>query len=134
MPGGTDFARHLDRRDLGNLIHRTIFRESNEDIVAPLLVHQWSAGFQRGQHIGDGRQLFEIQADHGGNVLGLRARRRQAHRDDLTDIANLVGRQYRLRRVLEPLERRRRDDRLHADKILRGENGMTDFLRNINRT
>ena len=51
VPGGADFPRHLDRRGLGNLIHRAIFRECDEDIVAPLLVHQWSAGFQGGQHI-----------------------------------------------------------------------------------
>jgi hypothetical protein len=55
VPGGTDFPRYLDRSRLGNLIHRAVFRERDEDIVAPLLVHQWRVGFQGSQHIGDRR-------------------------------------------------------------------------------
>ena len=117
--------------DLGNFIHRAILRKCDEDIVAPRLVQQWSAGFQGGQHIRDGGQLFEIQADRGGDVLRLGARRREAHRHDFTDIPDLVGRQNRLGRVLEPLERRRGDDRLHPGQILRREDDMADIFRNV---
>ena len=59
-----------------------------EEIVAPVLVHQRRAGLARRQHVGDGGQRLEVELDLGGHVLGLgaasarrtwrRARRRSA--------------------------------------------------------
>ena len=57
------------------------------DVVAPGLVHQWGAGPARGEHVADHRQLVEIDADFGGEVLRLGAGFGDAHRDYLADMA-----------------------------------------------
>ena len=63
------------------------------------------------------------------DVLGFRARRRQAHGDDLADEAELVGRQDRLGRVFEAAQRRIGRDRLDADQVARGEHDVAELLR-----
>ena len=75
--------------------------------------------------------LERAEKDRLGDVLGLRARRGETHRNQFTHITNLIGRQNRLGRGLESLERRRRDDRLHSDQISRRENGMAEIVRNM---
>ena len=106
---GANFARHLDRRvqRLGDV---DFDRSFEKDIVAPMFVHQRAARRARRQHVVHGRQLVEIERDGTGDVLGLRARRRHAHGDQLADMANLVGCERRLFRDLEALECRTRHE------------------------
>src|SRR5262249_49917250 len=49
----------------------------------------------------------------------------------LTDVAQLVGREDRLNRIFEALERRRGDDRLDATEMVRGENATSELFRDL---
>ena len=67
--------------------------------------------------------------DRCGNVLGLRAGRRNAHGDELADIADLVGCERRLIGNLETAQTRDRADRLDAVEIAGRENGALVHVR-----
>jgi hypothetical protein len=75
----------------------TVLEELDEDVVAPLLVHQRGAGRARRQHVDDGRQFLVVDFDRGGDVLRLGARARHTHHHDLADIADLACREDRFR-------------------------------------
>ena len=57
-----------------------------------------------------------------------RARRREAHGDDLAHEAQLAGREDRLGRVLESTQRWIGRDRLDADHVVRGEDDAAELL------
>ncbi len=81
LPRGRDLARHLDRRvERGGDVDLVMGLE--EDVVAPMLVHQGRAGLACLQHVRDSRQLFQLERHGGRDVLGLGAGRRNAHRDE----------------------------------------------------
>ena len=91
---------------------------------------QWSCtsadpGVARREHVVHGRQLFEVERDGAGDILGLRTRRRDAHRDDLADEAHLVGCERGLLGDLEAAQARNGADRLDAYEIGSGENRVT---------
>ena len=131
MTGGADVPRDFDRRGLGDLVDGAVFAELDEDVVAPLLVHQRRAGLASLQHVGDGRQFFQFERDGAGNVLCLRAGRRQAHGDHFADVANLVSRQDRLDGIFETFQRRGRDDGLDAGQMFGGEDDIPELLGNV---
>ena len=86
-------------------------------------------GPARRQHVVNGGQFLEIDRDALGDVLGLRARAPQAHRDELADLAHLVARKRRLLGGLEAGKSGDRDDRFHAVEIGGGENLVAIGLR-----
>ena len=100
-------------------LDRAVLEELDEDVVAPLVVHQGRARTAGGEHVGHRRQLLVVDLTSGGDVLGFGARAADAHGDDLADVAHLARRQDRLARMLEAAQRRRRADRLDAGKIRR---------------
>ena len=88
------------------------------DVVGPVLVDERCARLERRHHVDDGGQLLEVDLDQRRDVLGFRAGRRNAHRDELADLAHLVLREDVLRRRLEALQRRVGDDRLDAGEVV----------------
>ena len=52
--------------------------EVDEDVVAPVVVHQRRALLERIPHRDDRRQLLELDLDQPGDVLGLGGRRRRS--------------------------------------------------------
>ena len=88
-----------------------------KDVVAPVLVHQRRTRLARAEHVVDRRQLLEIELDGSRDVLGFGAGSRDAHRDELADLAHLVGGEHRLLRDLEAGKRRDGADRLDAVEI-----------------
>ena len=89
LPRGRDLARHLDRRieRLGDVDLEIGFEE---DVVAPVLVHQRRTRLARLQHVVDRRQLFEVERHRRRDILGFGARRRHAHGDEFADLTHLV--------------------------------------------
>ena len=69
--------------------------------------------------------------DGGRDVLGLGARRRDAHGDEFADLAHLAGGQHRLLGDLEARQPRDRADRLDAGEIGRGEDAVAIALRHV---
>ena len=102
-----------------------------EDVVAPVLVHQRAAGLARFSHVVDGGQRLEVERDGGCDILGLGARRRHAHRHHLADMADLAGREHRLLGDLETGQRRHRADRLYVGEIIRREDHIAIAFRNM---
>ena len=56
-----------------------------------MIVHQLRRRGAGREHVVHGRQFFEVERDGTGDILGLRTRRRDAHRDKLADETHLVG-------------------------------------------
>ncbi len=129
LPRGAQFPRHRHRGlGLGGLeVH--VDRAGEEEIVAPVLVHQRCARLARLQHVGGDGQRIEVELDLAGEVLGLRPRRRNAHGDELADVAHLARREDRLQRGLEARQRRIRADRRHAREVLGDEHAVADRRR-----
>ena len=99
-------AVRISRVDLDRRIERlarcpTSTNGLEKDVVAPVLVHQRPSGLARLQHVDHRRQLFEIDRDRAAMSSASRAGRRDAHRDQLADVAHLAGRQHRLLGHLE---------------------------------
>src|SRR5437868_4731650 len=65
-----------------------------------------------------------MELDRGRNILGLRARARHAHRDELTDLTYLSRGQHQLLGNLKSRQSRDRADRLDAVEIGGGENAI----------
>ncbi len=61
-----------------------------------MFVNQSRARLARLQHVVNRRKLFEVQCHGCGDVFGLGSRRRHAHGDQFSDVADLAGRQHRL--------------------------------------
>lgn len=80
------------------------------------------------------RQLVIIESDRGGDVPCLGPRARHAARDDFAGKAEFAGSEDRLRRTLEALERRRGDDRPHADHVVCGEDRFAKALGNVDES
>jgi hypothetical protein len=129
MPGSTDVPGDLDCRGFGGFVNWTIFAELDENVVAPLLVHQRRAGLSSLEHVRDGRQFIKFKRDGAGDVLCFRARRSHTHCNHFADIANLVSRQDRFDRVFETLKRRGRNDRPDAAQVFCGENDVSKLFR-----
>ena len=100
-----------------------------KEVVAPVLVHQRRARLAAGQHVGDDGQRIEIELDLGGEVFGLGPRRRDAHGDELADVAHLAGGEHRLHRGLEARQRGVGADRRHANEVLGDEHAIADRRR-----
>ena len=127
---GRDRARHLDRRIEGRR-NAGIHGRLEEDVVAPMFVHQGRARPARRPHVADGRQLLEVQGHARRDVLGLGARRGDAHRNELADVPDLAGRQRRLLRDLEAGQSRHRPDRPDPVQIRRGEHPLPNGFGNM---
>ena len=84
-----DRARDLDRR-VESRGDADVDRRLEENVVAPMLVNQGRARLARRPHVVDGRQLLQIQRHARRDVLGLGARRRNAHGDELADMPHLA--------------------------------------------
>jgi hypothetical protein len=127
---GADLARDRDVRRLGHLRHPAgVLGERDEDVVLPAFVHERRARLLGGKHVGHRRELVVVDTHPARDVLGFRARPRHAHGDDLAHEAQLVGRQDRLGRDLEPAQRRIGRDRLDAGKVLRGDDRVLELVR-----
>ncbi len=132
MPGGADFAADFDGRGFGDLIDWAPSLNST-NILSPH--SSWTSGEP-------GAQAASMSVTAGSSSKSIvtaaaisSASARvcgNAHCHHFTDIAKLVGRQDRLDRILEALERWSRDDRLDASQILCGENRAAKFFRNLN--
>jgi hypothetical protein len=96
-----------------------------------MLVNEDGAGLARRPHVVDGRQLLQIQRHARGDVLGLGARRGDAHGDELADMPRLDRRQRRLLGDLEAGQSRHRPDSLDAVQFRRGENLAPNGFGNI---
>ena len=83
------------------------------------------------QHVVDGGQLLEIERHRRRDVLGLGARRRDAHGDEFADLAHLAGGEHRLLGNLEARQPRDGADRLDAGEIRRGEDAAAIALRHV---
>ena len=90
LPRCPDLARDFDRC-IQCLADIDIHERFEEDIVGPMVVHQLRPRVAGREHVVHGRQFFEIERDGTGDILGLRTRRRDAHRDKLADETHLVG-------------------------------------------
>ena len=97
-----------------------------EEIVAPVLVHQRRSRPAAGQHVVHGGQRFEVHVDLGGQVFGLGSRRRHAHGDQLADVADLAGGQDGLHGGLEARQRGVGPDRRDALQIVGNEHTIAD--------
>ncbi len=102
-----------------------------EDVVAPMLVHQRRARLARLAHVVDGGQLLQIERHCRCDVLGFGARRRHAHRDEFADLAHLAGGEHRLLGNLEARQPRDGADRIDAGKVRRGEDAAAIALRDV---
>ena len=70
-----------------------------------------------------------VELDLGGEVLGLGARRRDAHGDQLADVAHLARGEHRLQRRLEARQRGIGADGRHAGQVLGDEHATADCPR-----
>ena len=104
----------------------------DEDIVAPLRVHERRARLARGQHVGHHRQFVVVDGHCRSNILGLRSCRAEAHGNRFSDIAQLFNCHDRFGGALETSERGRRNDPLDADQVRRGENRLPEFFGHMN--
>ena len=98
-----------------------------------MLVDQGGAGLAGGEHVVHGWKLFEVEDDGGGDVLGLRSRRREADRQQFTDLPDLVLGKDRLLGDLETGEPRNGPDRLHVREVGRREHVVAKRLRYVDR-
>src|SRR5262249_50488052 len=131
MPGSADVPRDLDGRGLGDVVNGTIFAELDENVVAPLFMHQGRSRLTSLEHIDDGRQLVEFKCNGAGNVLCFRPRRCHAHCNHFADIANLVSCQDRFDGVFKTLKRRRGNDGLNAGQMRCGENDLAELFGDV---
>ena len=92
-----------------------------EYVVAPVFMHQRAARPARGQHLRDRRQLLQIQLHQRRQILRLGPAGGDADRHRLSDMADLVGGQHRLRRGLEARQPGDRGDRLDVDQVSGGK-------------
>ena len=93
-----------------------------------MLVHQRPTGLAPPKHVGDDRQLLELDLDARRQILRLRPRLGHAHRHQLADMPHLAVREDRLKRRLEPRQRRIRPDRAHARQISGDEHPRADIV------
>ena len=121
---GADAPPHADRGARADACEIVVDHGLEHDVVAPVLVHERRPRLDRRDHVDDGGQLLELDLDQRRDVLGFRASRRDAHRDQLADLAHLALREHVLRRRLEALERRVGDDRSDAGEIVDGEDRL----------
>ena len=121
-----DLDRRIERRRNAGIDGRL-----EENVVAPMLVHERGARLARRAHVADRRQFLEVQGYARRDILGFGARRRDAHRDELADMPDLAGRERRLLGDLEAGQSRHGPDRVDAVQIRRGEhpipNGVGNF-------
>ena len=96
-----------------------------------MLVHEGGARLARRAHVVDGRELLEVQRYARRDILGLGARRRDAHGDQLADMPHLAGRQRRLLGDLEAGQSRHRPDGLDAVQIRRREHPVPNGFGNV---
>ena len=126
---GRDRARDLDRRIEGRG-DAGVDESLEEDVVAPVLVHERGARLARRPHVADGRQLLEVQSHARRDILSFSARWGDAHGDELADMPDLAGRQRRLLGDLEAGQSRHRPDRSDGVQVRGGEhpapNGFGD--------
>ena len=120
----------LDRRIEGRR-NACIDGRLEENVVAPVLVHERGARLARRAHVADRRQFFEIQGYARRDILGFGARRRDAHGDELADMPDLAGRERRLLGDLEARQSRHCPDRVDAAQIRRGENPIPNGVGNF---
>jgi hypothetical protein len=123
MARGADFARDLDGGGFGDALDRTILEKFDEDVVAPLLVHQRRMRSACGQHVDHGLHLLIVDGDAVGDVFRLRPRGRDADGDKLAHVADLVAGQNWFGRMLEAAERGRRSNGFDVGELMRSENG-----------
>ncbi len=84
-----------------------------------MVVHARRAGRARREHVVVDGQGLELHVDRGGDVLRLGARIGEAHRDRLTDEAQLVDGERGLFGDLEARQAGDRADVLHPDEVAR---------------
>jgi hypothetical protein len=104
-----------------------------EQVVAPVLVHQRRSRLAAGQHVGHHRQRLEVDIDLGGKVFCLGPRGGHAHGDELAHVAHLDGGEHRLHRGLEARQRGVGANRRHAGKIVGDEHAVADGGRDADR-
>ena len=125
-----DFARDLDRR-VERRFHVDVDERLEKDIVAPVLMKQRRTRLPRLQHVVDSRQFLEIDFDGRGDIFGFGPRIGDAHRNQFTDLPDLLNGQDRLVRCLEPRQPRHCADRLDAFKVGGRENGILVLRRDL---
>ncbi len=81
LAGGSQLARDLHRRRLGDRFDRAVETDLEIDVPLDLIVHQHAAGLLRGEHVDDGRQLLIVHRDLRRDVLRLGPRVGDAHGD-----------------------------------------------------
>ncbi len=126
---GGQLARHRHRGLRLDRLEVDVDAGRQEQVVAPGLVHQRRAGLAGGEHVAHDRQGLEIELDLAREILGLRARRRHAHRHQLADIAHLAGGEDRLHRGLEAGKRGVGADGGDPGQVLGNEHPVADRRR-----
>jgi hypothetical protein len=94
----------------------------DKNIVAPIVMDQRGAVFQRIPHRDDGGQFLELDLDKGGDVFGFGGAGAERHRNRLADMPDLVLGEHGPIRRLESGERRGRSNATDARKIGGREN------------
>jgi hypothetical protein len=108
-------------------------RRRQKQVVAPMLVHERRTRPPARQHVVNGGQGLEIGVDLGGKVFSLGTRGRNAHGDQLADVADFAGGENGLNGRLEPGQRGVGPDRRDAVQILSDEDAVADGRRNLDR-
>src|SRR4029077_8275483 len=90
-------------------------------------VHQRAVGLACRQHVGNGRHGLELELDFGGHVFGFSARVRNAHGDELADVAHLALGQHGLHGRLEPRQRGVGADRGNGAEIFGDEDTVAEL-------
>ena len=82
---GRNRARDLDRRIEGRC-NAGVDERLEEDIVAPMLVHEARTRLARDAQVANRRKLVEVQGYARGDVFRFGARRGDAHGDEFADV------------------------------------------------
>jgi hypothetical protein len=97
---GAQGPRHLRRGDGIESRHVVVAPRLEEGIHRPVIVDQRLARQRRRQHVGNSGQRLVVEHAGGGEILGGGATFRDARRDRLADVAQLVpGKRRLLRRT-----------------------------------
>ena len=126
LPRGAELPCHGDGGLGRDGRHVVVHQGLEEEVVAPVLVHEGRVRLPRGQHVVHRRQRLEVHLHRRGQVLGLGAARRHAHGDHLAHMAHLALGQRRLLGGLEAGQGGHRPDRLDAVEVLCGEDAVAD--------